>query len=183
MRSRPGLRLRPAAAFAGCSPDLALLHLSGPLRRGRCAELATAAAVTGNAAAARHQACPPGVTALVASEGTGAARDTATLSVLSGPAWFANSRYFAIRPSSAQRQSCVSGPAAAPALITAIAAADDRSDVLAACAASPACPPCLLGMLAGHPDRATREAAAANPACPPFVLACLARVDGAEANR
>ena len=78
-------------------------------------------------------------------------------------------------PSSAMRQLMLSSPSTTPALALGIAAADDRPEVLKACAASAACPPCLLGMLAHHADWATRRAAAASEACPPSMLEHLTR--------
>ena len=149
------------------------------LPRGDCAE-AAAAALADNAAAAGHRACPPGVVAVVASESAEPAREPAKQRILKGPAWYANARYFGLRPSSAMRQLMLSSPSTTPALALGIAATDDRPEVLKACAASAACPPCLLAVLSHHADWATRRTAAASEACPPSMLEHLTRDDRHE---
>ena len=150
------------------------------LPRGDCAEAVAAAALAGSAAAAGHRACPPGVVAVVAPESAEPAREPAKQRILKGPAWYANARYFRLRPSSAMRQLMLSSPSTTPALALSIAAADDRPEVLKACAASAACPPCLLAVLAHHADWATRRTAAASEACPPSMLEQLTRDDRHE---
>ena len=144
------------AAAAGTDTEALLVVLRTAHARGRCAFAVGAAALTGNAAALAHRACPPpfrrSKTPLLCRRDRAAARETA--------GWAARG----LIPTDAA--------VTRPAMIR--AASDPNSDVAQLAAAHPLCPPAVLTALASSRSIDVRDGVADNPACPPQALALLA---------